>query len=38
MIDEIILLLQQQQAEITKLLNQHNREIVALLIEMKEDK
>jgi hypothetical protein len=38
MIDEIVLLLQQHQEEIKKLFNQHNREIVALLIKMKEDK
>jgi len=38
MIDKIVLLLQQQQEDVKKLFNQHNREIVALLIEMKEDK
>ena len=36
LIDEIVLLLQQHQEEVKKLLNKHNREIVEKLIEIEE--
>jgi len=37
MVDEIVWLLQKQQEEVKKLLNQHYHEIVALIIKMKEE-
>ena len=36
LIDEIVLLLQQHQVEVKKLLNQHNREVIEKLIEITE--
>lgn len=34
LIDEIVLLLQEHQEEVRKLLNQHNREVVEKLLEI----
>ena len=36
LVDEVVLLLQKHQEEIKKLLNQHNREVVEKLLEIRD--